>query len=356
MKTPYLIISRSGETANLLDKWGPRFLKCTITDKTDKESDEVSIELDDKDGSIEDFETGQKITVAGGYQEDGSEVQGEFEINTVSYKGWPQKVVIAGTAASAKKTNKERKTEKHDKDTGVKNVGELMEKLAKRNGWEAKVSDEIKSIPIEYEAQSEESDQALATRVGNKYGAAVNIKSGKLVVRERGSGKTVSGKEMEPVKIWAGEGGNIKSYTVTFKDKPKHGKGEGQTFNRKTGKKETVDVKLEGGDTDEGDKVIFRDPTPRKNKDEAKAVVRSKLKNLARGEGTATFEIEGNPKCKSEVPVLVSDVRSKVDGTWNPTTVTHSWGSDGYETTVECEPPEKNSKGGKANAKGKKGK
>ena len=112
---------------------------------------------------------------------------------------------MSGTSVSAKESNKERKIEKHDKSTQVTTVGELMKKMAGRKGWSPKVDGKIASKKIEYEAQTGESDQALAVRVGNKHGAVVTVKQGNLIVKPAGNGSTVSGMAMSPIVIGPGK-------------------------------------------------------------------------------------------------------------------------------------------------------
>ncbi|OYX11243.1 MAG: hypothetical protein B7Z15_12155, partial [Rhizobiales bacterium 32-66-8] len=130
MRTPYIAINFNGR--NLVPQWGPTLISVTVTDERGLESDKVSIELDDLDGETECPETGQIVTVDGGYEEDGAAVQGEFEIDQISLEGWPQRITLSGTSASAKKANKERKTEAHKKmDTPT--LGKLAEKIAGRN-------------------------------------------------------------------------------------------------------------------------------------------------------------------------------------------------------------------------------
>ncbi|WP_324134057.1 hypothetical protein [Bosea sp. (in: a-proteobacteria)] len=329
MRTPYIAVNFNGR--NLVPQWGPTLISVTVSDERGLESDKVTIELDDLDGETECPETGQIVTVDGGYEEDGATVQGEFEIDQISLEGWPQRITLSGTSASAKKANKERKTEAHRK-TDTPTLGKLAEKIAGRNGWKAKVGGDLASIPIEYEGQSAESDAAFLTRLVGRYGGLVAIKQGNLVINPKGAGKSTSGAAIGGLIIAPGI--NLKTYKADIKSRPEHGKAEAAVFDRKKVKR--VDVKANSGGSGE---ITYRFREPFKNEAEAKKAAESKLTDLARGTSSATFTIEGEPSAAAEEPVTVQGIRTRIDGVWNPIKVEHKWSDSGYETTLECEVP-----------------
>lgn len=339
MRIPFIRVMFGGR--DLVPQWGPALISVTVTDERGLESDKVTIELDDVDGLTEFPEEDATITVEGGYEGEGATVQGEFEIDTVDLQGWPQTITLNGTSASAKKANKERKTEAHKKsDTDT--LGKLVEKVAKRNGWQAKVADGLKSIPISYEGQSAESDPAFINRIAGRYGGIAAVKQGKLVVTEKAAGKSASGGEIGGLIIAPGI--NLKSYRCSFKKKPEHSKAEASVFDRKKVKK--VDVKA--GNDASGGEITYRFREPFKSEAEAKKAAEAKLSELARGTASASFTLEGEPTAAAEEPVTVQGVRKKVDAKWNPTKVDHKWADGGYETTLDCETP-----GAKAEEKSK---
>jgi phage protein D len=330
MRTPFIAVNFNGR--NLVPLWGPTLISVTVSDGRGNESDTVTIEIDDLDGETEFPEPGENISVEGGYEEDGGSVQGEYEIDTIDLEGWPQKITLSGTSASAKKANKERKNEAHRKaDTPT--FGKLAEKIAKRNGWEAKIAKDLADIPVSYEGQSAESDVAFLTRLASRYGALAAVKQGKLVVTPKAGGKSASGGAIGGLVIAPGI--NLISYKASRKSKPKHDKVEASVFDRNKVKR--VDVKT-GGSGGEGE-ITYRFREPFKNEAEAKKAAEAKLSDLTRGTASATFTIEGDPSAAAEEPVTVQGVRSKVDGIWNPIKVEHKWSDSGYETTLECEVP-----------------
>lgn len=329
MRTPFLSVNWNGR--DLVPVWGPVLISVSIVDERGEESDKLTIELDDLDGETEFPEPGEVVSVAGGYLDDTSAVQGEYEIDTVDLDGWPQRITLHGSSASAKKANKERKTEAHKKgDTAT--LGDLVKKLAGRNGWQPKIAPELASLPIRYEGQSTESDLAFLNRAVGRYGGLVAVKQNRLVVSPKAAGKSVSGAAIGGLVIAPGV--NLKpenGYRVSFKKKPEHGKAEASVFDRQKVKR--VEVKVGEGE------ITYRFREPFKTEEEAKRAAEAKLTDLARGTASATFSIEGEPSAAAEEPVTVQGVRSKVDRVWNPIRVEHKWTDSGYGTTLDCELP-----------------
>ena len=328
MREPF--ISLMSGTTDLIAGWGPLLIALTITDEKGTESDKLIVELDDRDGQCVYPGTGQVVFASGGYLGEGGRVQGEFEIDQIDLEGWPQKITLHGTPVSAKKATKERKTEAHKKDD-TKTVGDLMGKIAKRNGWTPKVAPEIAKIPLEYEGQAGEFDTQFARRIAARYGGIFAVKQGKMVVTKAGSGMTASGQSLPPMVIAPGV--NLISYRASYKKRVEHGKAQAHYFDRK-------DVKRVDVDAGQGE-ITYRLREAFKSKDEAMKAAEAKLSDLDRGEGSATFEIEGDTSAAAERPVSASGIRSKVDGAWSTIRAEHRFQDGTYVVTLECETPGK---------------
>ncbi len=331
MREPFISLNSGGK--NLIPIWGPLLIEVLVSDEKGVESDKLTVTLDDTDGQCSYPGTGQIVTIDGGYVGEGPRVQGEFEIDQVDFEGWPQKIILHGTPVSAKKATKERKTEAHKKED-TKTFGDLAGKIAKRNGWKPQIAADLSKLEIEYEGQAGEFDAQFLTRVAKRFGGIVSVKQGNLVVTKAAGGKSASGKSMTPVVVSPGL--NLISYRVSLKKRPDHGKAQAHTFDRK--KVERVDTKAGSGE------ITYKLREPFKTKKEADLAAESKLSELARGTGSATFEIEGDPTAKAEAPVTARGIRSKVDGAWNSIRVEHRWDDSGYRTTLECEAPESKTK------------
>lgn len=327
-RQPYITVMDQESGNDLTNTWGSLMTSVVIDDDKGAESDKVSIELDDKDGQVQYPEPGKKITVRGGYVGESGYVGGDYEVDQVDLQGWPQTITVSATTVSATKDTKVRKTEAHKKDD-TKTVGDLMKKIAKRNGWTPKIDPKIAKLPLKYEGQTNEFDMQFATRIAKKNGAMVAVKRGNMVVTKPGSGKNASGQKLTPLRVSYGT--NLVDYKVSYKKREEHKKAQAHTFDRK-------DVKRVDVDAGQGE-ITYKLRQPFKDKDEAKVAAESKLSDVNRGAQSATFTIEGDVTAAAERPVEVSGVRGKVDGEWSTKRASHKFADDKYEVTLECEAP-----------------
>jgi Phage protein D len=324
MREPFFSLYR-GEV-EVSANWADLIISAEITDEDGGEGDKLMIELDDRDGQIELPELGAVVRAVGGYRGEQGVREGEFEIDQIDVEGWPQKVILHGTSAGAKQGTKERRS-KSFQPPQYKTYGEVFDYLAKQNNWKARISDDLRNIPLHFEAQQEESDMAFATRLAEKHDHLATVKDQNLVCTSKAEGKTVSGSELPALRVATGE--NILKYRVSWKSRPKHGKVEARYFDRDKTRDETI----EEGDGETA--FVFREPFA--SKEDAERAVKARKRELERGEASAAFEIEGNVDAGSQVPIEVDDVRDKVDGRWNPKRVTHRWEAQGYTNAIECE-------------------
>lgn len=339
MRTPYARLLYGGR--DLIAGWGPLVLEMQITDERGEEADKLSVRLDDRDGQVMYPPTGALVVAEIGYLETGGAVINEFKIDGVELEGWPQVIILSGASVDAKAKAKERKTETH-KAAETPTLGDLIGKIAGRNGWSPAVAQGLAAIPItEAEHQTEESDPAFITRVVKRHDGQVSIKQGRLVATLRSGGTTVSGGVIAPVVVQPRV--NLLRYRARWADKPAHGKVEARWFDRLKAEPQKVEVPVQGASGAQGggdaEEVVARLPDPFPTKDEAQRAAEARARELARGEGSASFEIEGDPSVGAEIPVQVRGVRSGVDGLWTPTSVEHAIGSAGYVTRIECETP-----------------
>lgn len=305
-------------------------ISLSITDGVGINSDSVQIEIDDKDGVVAPPSTGVELNIIAGYDDDRVDF-GTYTVDEVSLSGWPQKISISAQAAKAKSALKQRRPKSYE-PPDYPTYGKLFEEIAERNGLQLAISGEIAGKSLEYEAQAEESDFGFLSRLALKLDAAVSVKDGRLVAVKRGAGVSAGGKPLPFIRVRYGE--NVLSYTVSRKDQPKHKKVKATYFDRKTAKRKEVEADA----SDEGPEYLLRQPF--QSEGEAQDAADSYASDLQRNEGSATFEIDGNPHARAEAHVLVSKIRSLVDGVWRAVTVTHNWTAGGaYSTSLECELP-----------------
>lgn len=322
---PRVRLSVGGQ--DVTSRFDGRNLEVTVTDAAGSESDTVEVSVDDASGSIAAPRTGASLVVEGGYEETGLIRFGAYTVDQVDYEGWPQRVVISARSANNRDAQKQRRSEAHENTT----LGDVAKKIASRHGLMPAVGSEVGALKIPYEGQAEESDLAFLTRLAHRYDATLKITDGRLVLVNRASGKSATGKDIPQLVIRPGS--NLLTYRASWKDKPEHKEVEASTFDRKKRERKAVKSDAAGGDVPYLIREPFQDETVAKDAAEAKA------RKLARGQGSATFEIVGTPRVVAEVPVLVQGVRDKVDGVWSPKRVVHRFGGTGYTTTIECETP-----------------
>jgi hypothetical protein len=301
-----------------------------IREVVGENADSATITIDDPDGIVAPPPRGVEMRIIAGYEDEFRDF-GIFIVDQTSLKGWPQTITISAQSAGAKEATKQRRQQSY-KPPQYSTYQDVFSEIASRNDLELALSSDIGSKALEYEAQSEESDIAFLARITEKFDAHVSIKDRRLVGVVRGEGKSVSGMELPVIHI--SKGTNILSYGCSDMDKPKHKKSKSAWFDR-----QKVKMVIEEADaTDEGPDYLGQDT--QKSQAEAQAVSSSSGKKLKRGSGSASFVIEGTPHARAEAIVLVTGVRSLINGRWRAKGISHSWSSSGpYTTSIECELP-----------------
>lgn len=327
---PAVIFFVSVGGVDITSKLVSRLVEMTVTDGVGSKSDTLQLVLDDKDGSIAAPRRGVKITAVGGY-EGNARSFGEFVVDNISYEGWPQKITINAQSVDAKGDGKKRDPKAYP-SKGYDTYGDIMSDVAARVGVTLSMSNELRALKNHYEAQGEETVLEFATRIGEKIGASVTVKSGRLLVLKSGAGKTASGNAIPTLAIAPGL--NLLSYQVSEEDQPSYGKAEASYYDRKKNKRVTVS---EGTGLD-GPSFLIKAPLA--TEEDAKKAAKAKAADLVRAQASATFSIDGTPNARAEAHVSVSGCRPQVDGVWRVTTATHKFSASGpYTTELQCERP-----------------
>lgn len=312
-------------------------VEMSITDGEGYKADNLTITLDDVDGSVEAPDTGAVLNPIGGYVGHTRDF-GLYIVDHISYRGWPQQIIINAKSVAAKKAAKQREPKAYPKKD-FPTYGDIFNDVAGRVGISLQMSSELKSIPNEYEAQAEEDGLEFLTRIGEKINAAVMVKSERLVAVVKGEGNSASGSPLPSILV--ARGFNLISYAVNEKDEPKHKEVEATYYERTKNARKTLQVST-GLD---GPKLLLRNPF--QNEDEAKRAAEAKAKELIRSQADAVFEIDGDPFSQAEALVIAQNIRSRVDGVWRAKVVTHKFSSSGpYTCSIECEKPNSGGGGG----------
>lgn len=327
---PYFSISAGG--ISIMDALGGRGVSLTVTDGVGLKSDAVQIVIDDQDGAVSPPSTGQIISVSGGYIDGPWRDFGTYKVDQVTLRGYPQQINISAQAVDVMTPSKQQEP-KHYKKADYPTYKDIFNDVAGKMSLSLSIDSTVGGIKNPYEAQGEEDYISFATRLGEKLDASVTVKAGRLIVVPRGTGSSASGSSLSAIVVSPGL--NLLSYSCTIKDKPKYGKVKATWWDRKKVERKEVEEATKGG---QGPDFLLRDPYL--TEDEAKQAAKSMVTKLARGEGSATFTIDGDPYAQAEAFVMATGIRSLVDGPWRAVTVTHNFSSTApYTTTIACELP-----------------
>lgn len=304
-----------------------RLIRLTITDRAGGEADSVSIELLDGEPFLEIPGKGATIRVWLGYRETGARYMGTFVADSVELPCAPWRMRITGKAADVRAKLKQQKTRHWDGKT----MGEIVQAIAGEHGLTPVVSESVASIRYDWLGQLDESDLHLLTRLGERHGALVSYKDGKLVFAERGAGRSGSGQPMTVLTIHRSEliPGTC---LVRFADRGRHRRVVARWQDK--GEQKRKEVEIEEDDEASPDFVL---PETYASEEEATKAARAKAREQQAESDTVEFDMLGNPDLKAGTPFRLADVRPGVDGLeWTVDPATHEYSKSGYITRVSA--------------------
>ena len=343
-------------TGNISD----RLISLTMTDNRGFEADQLDLELNDADGRVVLPVRGAVLTLWLGWKGSALIEKGRFTVDEVEHRGAPDTVTIRARSADFRGSLNSRREESwHDKTLGM-----IVEAIAKRNKLEAAVAPELARIPIPHIDQSQESDAKFLTRLADRNGGEVSVKSGKLLLLQAGKALTASGKPIPQVTITRSDGdrhqfsiadrsaytGVTAQWLHTKEPKPKKVKVKRRTKEphlralehpkAKAKRKEAKVPEAREGEYMAGEADnVFALTTVFPTKAQAMRAAQAKWDKLQRG--VAEFSITlalGRADLYPEKPVAVSGFKSIIDDqAWIITKVTHALNSNGYTTSLDLE-------------------
>lgn len=306
-----------------------RVLEVEITDEAGFKSDQLIVVLDDADPQIARPREGAKLKIALGYRESGLVDFGTYVVEDFERSGWPREAVLTAKAADHSGSIKEPRTRSWERKT----LGDILRQIAADNGLTAAVTEKLAALPIQFLAQTEESDQHLLTRLGQRVGAVITPKDGRLIATERHGAKTASGQDMPELRIGPADLIASGGYRVSLKPRTRYGEVRGRWRDR------------EGGATRElREKAASKGPLKTlrevyQSEAECRRAISAEARAVRAGEAELTLTLVGNPAARAEMRVTVSGVSLDADGAWVCKQVTHRWSFRGGGATTElvCE-------------------
>lgn len=337
-----------------------RIISISLTDKRGFEADELTIELDDHDGTIAIPKTGSKITLKLGYQETGLVEKGEYLVSEFTASGSPDRLSITARAADLAEALAEQVEKSWHKQT----LYQIIETIAKKHKYEYIISKDYQNTKIEHIDQTNESDASFMSRLAEQYDAIATIKNGKLLFIPAGESQTASGQLILPTTITRASGD---SHSFTYSSSNSYQAVRAYYTDKKTGQKKEVLVNKDNAypnkKTTQQTKTVKGKTFKAKKKENDNPKVNTegqKIKTLrhlyatesgawsgARGafkkiqRGVAEFSITlavGRPDLYPETPAVVKGFKPEIDAeAWLITEVSHKIDSGGYTASIQFE-------------------
>lgn len=337
-----------------------RIISISLTDKRGFEADELTIELDDHDGTIAIPKTGSKITLKLGYQETGLVEKGEYLVSEFTASGSPDILSITARAADLAEALAEQVEKSWHKQT----LYQIIETIAKKHKYEYIISKDYQNQKIEHIDQTNESDASFMSRLAEQYDAIATIKNGKLLFIPAGESQTASGQPILPTTITRASGD---SHSFTYSSSNSYQAVRAYYTDKKTGQKKEVIVNKDNAypnkKTTQQTKTVKGKTFKAKKKENDNQKVNTegqKIKTLrhlyatesgawsgARGafkkiqRGVAEFSITlavGRPDLYPETPAVVKGFKPEIDAeAWLITEVSHKIDSGGYTASIQFE-------------------
>lgn len=276
------------DNKNITSDISKYLLSITYNDKTEGESDEIEIELEDVDALWQNSwypEKGASLRVTIG------ELKcGVFEIDEIEVKGPPSTVNIRGAAVGIKNSLRTPKSDAHENKT-LKQIAQAVAQKNKLN-----VSGDIPDITIGRVTQNKETDLGFLKRISRDYGIIFSVRGSDMVFT------STSSLQNRAISLTLDI---IELSTYSLKDKSDAPK-ESKAVHASAKKNEKVEVNQEYEDykkknnlsapaTKSGDQAVTYTKSENKKQAEAKAKAVMNLSALNQFEGSVEFGGD-NPK------------------------------------------------------------
>ena len=315
---PFVEVTVNGNPAR--DTFYNLLVSVTIHDAPGQEADTIELRFDDGGNILAIPAKGAVVMVRFGFRDGGAQKMGVFIVEKISIEGGEggEFLLISGRSADMRSDVKEPLSEHFDNST----VGSVVDELAKRHGYAAKVSPELKSIELPYLARYEQGTTDFLTRLADRFGALFAVKDQKFLFLTHGT--------LPPVAIDKSE---CESWSFEVEPRPLFGKTEAGWFDREKG-----EIKYEDHQTGlKGASKRLRRILP--SQAEAKQAAKSEGNRLGRATGSGSITLAGRPDIMADAPINLSGFRSAVNGLWRCAGVDHVY-QETYMTTIEVEAPE----------------
>ncbi len=187
VRTPVFFIEY--ETKDITAHISPFALSVTYTDHEHGKSDEIDIQIEDRDHLWKSSwypAKGDVLKLKIGYESEGLLPCGSFEIDEIEMSSPPDTVSLKGLGTNIKKALRQENTTAYENKT----LKAIAEEIAGKHGFT--LVGEVKDIRVKRITQKQERDLSFLKRIAEEYGYVFKIADNKLVFYEIGKLESAS--------------------------------------------------------------------------------------------------------------------------------------------------------------------
>lgn len=342
LKIPAFSIRQGGK---VLTELSDRVLSISLTDNRGFDADQLSLELDDTDGSVALPPRGAELSFWLGWMGEALVYKGVYTVDEVAHDGPPDRITVTARSADFREEfNVKREVSWHDVT-----VERVVSAIAKRYDLTPQISDLLMDVEIDHADQTQESDMSFLTRMAEMLGAIATVKNGNLLFIVPGGGFTTSGKAIPSIAITRSSGDR---HRFRVADRDAYTGVRAYWLDLNYGKKKKVSVrrrattkKKDKSSSREGDYIegaegnVFIMRKTFQNEEAARRAAAAKWQQLQRG--AAEFSItlaRGRAELYPEMHATVIGFKADIDAQdWIISKVQHDVDSNGFTTQLNFE-------------------
>lgn len=292
--------------AALMEKFSPRLVSLTLTEKRDGEADRLDIVLDDSDGQLDIPQPGQVLSLQLGWAwgadvEPGLVDKGRFKVDEAEWEGAPDRITIRARSADFAASFDRRRETSHVART----LGDIIREIASAQSLTAIVDPDLAAEHLPVLDQDELSDAALLRILGRRFDAAATVKDGKLIFMPIGEARSASGRSLGSSTITRRDGD---SFRYRRGERGQFGGVEARWHDREKGQRSTVEI---GTGEDKPPKRLRRTYG---SEETARRAARSASRKMDRAKAEFSINLAlGRPELFPEKPLSLAGFKPEID-------------------------------------------
>lgn len=301
----------------------PYILQITYTDVLEGESDELEVNIEDRDHRWKNGwfpGKGDKLKLEVGYAGESLSNMGSFEIDEIEFNGAPDTISIRALASGVKEALRTSNTEAHEGKT----LKQIAEEVAAKSSLTLTGAGENTGRSYQRVTQNKETDLAFLNRLGKAEGIVFSIKDGKLIWHDQAKLD-----EAQTITIIARQ--QMNSFTFRAKTATTYKACQVSYHDPKTKTLKNHTEKADGVPSGDTLKIVERCESLEQAQAKAKAALRAS--NGKQVEGSVT--VYGNQKLRAGCNIEVQGL-GLLDGSYQILKARHSTERGrGYTTELE---------------------